>query len=39
MRIAKVVYDLSGTDTENAETITLVNHGGNAQLKGFQLRR
>ncbi len=38
MRIAKVVYDPPGTDTENAETITLVNRGKRAQLKGFRLR-
>lgn len=38
MRIAKVVYDPPGTDTENAETITLINRGAKAQLKGFQLR-
>jgi Lamin Tail Domain len=38
MRIAKVVYDPPGTDTENAETVTLVNRGPTAQLHGFRLR-
>ncbi len=38
MRIAKVVYDPPGTDTENAETIPLVNRRRAAQLKGFRLR-
>jgi len=38
MRIAKVVYDPPGTDTENAETITLVNRGKRAHLQGFRLR-
>lgn len=38
MRIAKVVYDPPGTDTENAETITLVNRGRRARLKGFKVR-
>lgn len=38
MRISRVVYDPPGTDTANAETITLVNRGARAQLKGFRLR-
>ena len=38
MRIANVVYDPPGTDTENAETVTLVNRGRTAQLRGFQIR-
>ena len=38
MRIAGVVYDPPGTDTENAETVTLVNRGKRAQLQGFALR-
>lgn len=38
MRIAQVVYDPPGDDTENAETLTLVNRGSRAQLKGFRLR-
>lgn len=38
MHISKVVYDPPGADAENAETITLVNRGRNAQLQGFRLR-
>lgn len=38
MRIVRVVYDPAGADTENAETITLVNRRGTAQLRGFHLR-
>jgi hypothetical protein len=38
MRISRVVYDPAGTDTENGETITLVNRGRRAQLQGFVLR-
>ncbi len=37
MRIFKVVYDPPGPDTENAETLTLVNRGTPAQLHGFRL--
>lgn len=32
MRIAEVVYDPPGTDTENAETVTLVNRGSRVSM-------
>jgi len=38
MRIARVVYDPPGSDTENGETVTVANHGSRAQLRGFALR-
>jgi hypothetical protein len=36
-RIEQVVYDPPGTDTENAETLTVVDRGRPGQLRGYRL--
>jgi len=39
VQLLRVVYDPPGADTDNAETVTLVNRGAEAaQLDGFRLR-